>query len=544
MADSGRIFKTDRYHDVMASFVLKLFEASGLGQDDPDASARFYVTQRKMPYTTFVGHSDLLQALQSYPLDHPRRSFLAQDRARLGGVAELFRRQYPGKIRAVQPGTVVFAGQPILDVDTPFAAGQLGEVALVQVVDLYTTLAYFATGIKLTYSDAEKDTGVALLMKVDLDGKLVPHSRPALSDFSLRRGVDAYQASVAALVARICGWDDTSNMEAGFTHGIMTVGTMAHYLMLYAIGLMKLLVERGKAVASFYHADGSLKHPQLWIFEKWLDAHPNGTSLLLDTFGLELGLRHAVEAAKSSQPRRKALKFGRGDSLYAPAMALYARRFFDENDLPEVRVMATGDMDREIGRRIIAASKFFGGGNIAWLCGGYGIGTKYITEHKVAGAIFKVTEACGYPVCKISSGKGTFPGKLQIYRVYNDLGAITRQLTGLEDQPPELEDGEVAFEVLLQPFYGYPGCSDEVFFDPEALRRLYWEDVSRFQIPIEQFAQDKKRVGMTRGLQELMTSAEQYGTDSHPTDVVFPKDGYVGALKEIKEFERDEGFEI
>ncbi len=544
MGNDQRILKLDRYHAVMANFAMGLFEALGLDLNDSGTFARFYITQRKMPFTTFVGHPDLLQALQGYPLDFPRRNFLAQDRAKLTRVAELFRRQYPGKVRAIQPGRLVFAGQPILDVCGPFASVQLGEVALVQVVDLYTTLAHFATGIKLTYSDAEDETGAELLRKIDLEGRLVPHARPSLSDFSLRRGVDAYQASVASLVARICGWDDTSNMEAGFTYGIMTVGTMAHFLMLYAIGLMKLLVERGKADASFYHSDGSLKHPQLWIFEKWLDAHPNGTSLLLDTFGLELGLRHSVEAANSSEARRKAFKFGRGDSLYAPAMALYARRFYDENDMADVKVMATGDMDRELGQRMIAASKHFGNGNIAWLCGGYGIGTKYIAEHRVAGAIFKVTESCLVPVCKLSAGKATFPGELQIYRVSNGFGAITRQVTGLQGQPPVLLAGETLVEELLEPFYGYEGCSDEVFFDPEMLRRRYWEDISRLQIPVESFAQDNERVGVTPGLQSLVADAEKYGVDDHPTDVVLPVGGYQQALAEIKELEGELGFRL
>lgn len=531
------VFKLDRYHGVMAEFMLNLFRVFRMELDDPATFARFYVTQRKAPFTTFVGHFKLLQALQGYPLEHPRRDFLTRDRANLVRVAELFRRQYQGTVRAVAPGRLIFANQPILDVVGPFAPVQLGEVGILQVVDLFATSAYHATGLKLTYSGAEDAIGEELEALVDLDGKRMGITRPALSEFALRRGIDSYQSLVASVVARICGWDDTSNMEAGFTYGLMTVGTMAHFLMLYAIGLMNLLVKKGKADESFYRPDGTLKHPQLWVFERWLDAHPNGTSLLIDTFGLELGLRHAIEAALSSPQRRKALRFVRVDSLYAPAAALFTRRTLDANGLSDVKVMVTGDLDRELGRRLIALSKLLGGGNIAWLCSGFGIGTKYVAEHPIAGAIFKAAEACSLPVCKASAGKGTFPGHLQVYQITNSLGVITRQVTGLEGHQPTLLPGECGIEPLLVPFYGQGGATLEVP-DPEALRRIFWHDLTRLQLPVEQFARNPERVGITRELQQLMGQSALYNQDLSPTAVVFPEADYAATLSEVEALER------
>src|SRR3989344_6136441 len=91
---------------------------------------------------------------------------------------------------------------------------------------------------------------------------------------------------------------------------------------------------------------GLRKHFQQICFERWLDAHPNGTTLLLDTISIELGIKHAIAAAKSSPERMKAFKFARIDTNPLGPWCAYAERCFQQNGLYETKIMGTGDLDR------------------------------------------------------------------------------------------------------------------------------------------------------------------------------------------------------
>ncbi len=51
---------------------------------------------------------------------------------------------------------------------------------------------------------------------------------------------------------------------------------------------------------------GRPKHFEQVAFERWLDANPNGTTLLLDTIDVYMGAVHAAMAATSTEARRGA----------------------------------------------------------------------------------------------------------------------------------------------------------------------------------------------------------------------------------------------
>ena len=99
----------DRYHAAMgdASFkdVTRLHD-----QRLSDAEATFYVTQRKLPFAPCLGHERLVRLLVDSQIDRPRLRFLEQDRGGLQLFAKAIEDiQFVGKIRAVRPGTIVFA---------------------------------------------------------------------------------------------------------------------------------------------------------------------------------------------------------------------------------------------------------------------------------------------------------------------------------------------------------------------------------------------------------------------------------------------------
>src|ERR1044072_4026711 len=100
----------DRYHAAMGDASFK--EVARL-RDEPlsDAEATFYVTQRKLEFAPCLGHERLVRRLR----------FLEQDRGGLQLFAKAIEDiQFVGKIRAVRPGTIVFAQQPFADITGAF----------------------------------------------------------------------------------------------------------------------------------------------------------------------------------------------------------------------------------------------------------------------------------------------------------------------------------------------------------------------------------------------------------------------------------------
>lgn len=405
----------DRYHAAMgdASFkdITRLHD-----KNLSDAQATFYVTQRKLPFAPCLGHERLVRLLIDSQIDRPRLRFLEQDR---GGL-QLFAKasedmHFVGAIRAVRSGTIVFAQQPFADITGEFGLTQAQEIKFEHAFDLPMTTASTAMQFRIAAGD-----------------------RRWLSDFSLRRNGDIERAVDIATYAFVGGFNDTSNMEAAYRLDIPAVGTQAHYWQQSYIEFMDK--------PEIDQRTGKPKHFEQVAFERWLDANPNGTTLLLDTIDVYLGAVHAAMAATSTEARRRAFKGFRVDSGDLAELGAWCLRFFEANGLHGLRPNLTGDLDVEKVRRIVAAFPE---------AAGFGIGTKLSSEvPAVAGVIFKQCMIEGQPTLKASNSldKTTLPGRLQLFRGIDDKGNYVADVIGLDEENIEIP-GAVHVERLLIPFW-------------------------------------------------------------------------------------------
>ena len=405
----------DRYHAAMgdASYkdVTRLHD-----QQFSDAEATFYVTQRKLPFAPCLGHERLVRLLIDSQIDRPRLRFLEQDRGDLQRFAKAIEDiQFAGRVRAVRPGTIVFAQQPFADITGAFGLTQAQEIKFEHAFDLPMTTASTALQFRIAVGD-----------------------KRWLSDFSLRRNGDIERAVDIANYAFIGGFNDTSNMEAAHRLDIPAVGTEAHYWQQSYIGFMNEPEVEPRT--------GKPKHFEQVAFERWLDANPNGTTLLLDTIDVYMGAVHAVMAATSSEARRRAFKGYRVDSGDLAKLGAWCQRFFEANDLPNLRANLTGDLDVEKVRAIVDEFPE---------AAGFGIGTKLSSEVRaVAGVIFKQCLIGTLPTLKASNSieKTTLPGRLQLFRGIGPNGNFVADVTGLDEEEIEVP-GAVQVERLLVPFW-------------------------------------------------------------------------------------------
>lgn len=404
----------DRYHAAMADASYK--DVTHLhGQQLSEAQATFYCTQRKLPFAPCLGHARLVRLLMDGQIDRPRLRFLEQDRGDLQRFAQAIEDiQFVGRIRAVRPGTIVFAQQPFADITGAFGLTQAQEIKFEHAFDLPMTTASTAMQFRMAAGDRW------------------------LSDFSLRRNGDIERAVDIAVYAFIGGFNDTSNMEAAHRLDIPAVGTEAHY---WQQSYIEYMYE-----PEIDERTGRPKHFEQVAFERWLDANPNGTTLLLDTIDVYMGAVHAAMAATSTEGRRHAFKGFRVDSGDLAELGEWCLRFFEANGLHGLRPNLTGDLDVEKVRTIVAEFP-----EVA----GFGIGTKLSSEvRNVAGVIFKQCLIEDRPTLKASNSleKTTLPGRLQLFRGIDANGNYTGDVTGLDDEQVEIPRAKTV-EKLLSTFW-------------------------------------------------------------------------------------------
>src|SRR5436305_2782924 len=347
----------DRYHAAMGDASYK--DVTRIhGKPLRETCATCYCTQRKLPFAPVLGHERLVRLLVDSQIDRPRLRFLEQDRGGLQRFAKAIEDiQFVGSIRVVRPGTIMFPQQPIADITGKFGLTQAQEIKFEHAFDLPMTTASVAMQFRMAAGDRW------------------------LSDFSLRRNGDIERAVDIAAYAFIGGFNETSNMQAAHRRDIPAVGTEAHY---WQQAYLEYLYE-----PEIEERTVQPKHFEQVAFERWLDANPNGTTLLLDTIDVYLGSVHAVMAATSNSARRKAFKGFRVDSGDLAELAKWCLRFFEANGLRGLRPNLTGDLDVEKVRRIV---KDFP------QAAGFGIGTKLSNEvPPVAGDIYKQCLPHGRP---------------------------------------------------------------------------------------------------------------------------------------------------
>ena len=395
---SGSKLHGDRYHYTQLNFSLTKHSKGPDNKLLADKNSVFYVTQRKKRFAPCVGHERLRKNLIELALDVPHLRFLNDDKANLKLAAErLTSPDFPHQIRTMAPGTIVFAGEPFADITGPFGMNQLMELKFEHSFDEPMTAAANALEIRLAAGDRH------------------------CSDFSNRRDGKQDRSVDIAEYTYIGGLDDTSNMEAAYQLGINSTGTMAHYtVQAFQDWMYKVVLETDKK--------GRVKHFQQIAFERWLDAHPNGTTLLLDTISLELGTKHAIRATKSSEAHFNALKFVRIDSGDLIKGSHWVRAMLDANGLQNVGIILTSDLNAESIREIVLACPFVSG---------FGIGTKIIAETTVAGVIFKLAKIGLGPTMKCSAdkpSKSTIPGYNQVWRCIDKEGYYIKDVISMYEE--------------------------------------------------------------------------------------------------------------
>lgn len=368
----GDALLTDLYELNMAASYLRR------GMTSP---ATFSLFVRALPPT----RGFLVAAGLEPCLEHLERlSFTEEDLAHVGSVLgydratlEAFRGlRFTGEVHAVPEGTVVFANEPILEVTAPVAEAQIVETYMLNQVTSQTTLATKAARCR-----------IASAGKIDL------------VDFSFRRthGLDA--AMAMSRVSAMVGFVATSNVEAGRRFGLRAAGTMAH-----------------SYVQAFADEEDA--------FRAFAADFPGRTTFLVDTYDTRRGIGAAIRViCDLGLTENVSVRLDSGDLA---ALSREARRLLDEAGLPFVRIFASGGLDEHDVAGFVAD-----GVPVDAL----GIGTKMgvSADAPYLDSVYKLVEFRGRPVLKLSTGKETWPGAKQVYRLAGKSDVLALRM----EEPPK-----------------------------------------------------------------------------------------------------------
>jgi nicotinate phosphoribosyltransferase len=295
--------------------------------------------------------------------------------------------RFAGDVWAVPEGLPVFADEPILRVTAPLTQAQLVETALLNVI---------------SYSSLVASTAVQVVQAA--------RGKPVL-EFGTRRAHGPDGALTGARAAMIGGCASTSNVEAGYRFDVPVSGTMAHsWVMRFS--------------------------SELESFRAFARVYPDDCILLVDTYDtIASGVPNAIVVGHELRDAGHRLAGIRLDSGDLGALACQSRRLLDDAGLGDVRILASGDLDAERIAVLEAAGAPIDG---------YGVGTALITAARdpKLSAVYKLAEAAGQPVLKISSdpAKTTNPGRKQLWR------SPDGDVIGLDDD--HLEGEPLLIEVM------------------------------------------------------------------------------------------------
>ncbi len=318
-----------------------------------------------------------LQALLDDPLIGPplreRPQLLAQLRA-LDGFA--------GEIDAIPEGTPAFAGPSLRSDGQPFLVGETR-------IGIYTPLLQVRTDLlraKLIETPwLGRINHMSMVASKAARIVLAAAGKPVL-EFGARRTHPA-AAVDATYSAYLAGCAASSNLAALRRYGVPVQGTMDHFY-----------------VQSSEHVGEQWPDSEREAFARFFSVFPRNSTMLVDTYETELGIRHAVEATGGK------LTGVRLDSNVTPATVARARQLLAELGAPQAKIIVSDGLDEE---RVAGLSSGVDG---------FGVGENITCSPDAAagvGAVAKLTvNGYGKLTMKLArgTGKATLPGRLQVYR--------------------------------------------------------------------------------------------------------------------------------
>ncbi len=315
-------FLTDRYEFTMID--------AAIGSGHHERESVFEVFARRLPdgrrYGVVAGTGRLLDLIGDFRFGDAELAWLRDNRVVSASTIDwLADYRFSGSISGYREGETYFPGSPVFSVQGGFAEAVLLETLVLSV---------------LNYDSAVASAASRMVSAAD--------DRP-LAEMGSRR-THEHSAVAAARAAFIGGFAATSNLEAGRSWGLPTMGTAAHSFTL-------------------------LHDSEEQAFRAQVAALGPQTTLLVDTYDVQRAVALAVSVAG---PGLGAVRIDSGD---LPVLVAEVRAQLDSLGANRTKITVTNDLDEYTIAALRAAP-----------VDSYGVGTSVVTGsgHPAAGMVYKL----------------------------------------------------------------------------------------------------------------------------------------------------------
>ncbi len=399
-------------------------------------------------YFVSAGLEDVLEFLEGFAFDSTAIDYLYSLKLFADEFLDFIKSlRFTGEVWAIPEGRMFFKDEPIVEVTAPIIEAQIVETFIINQINFQSLIATKAA-------------------------RCVHAARGrAVVDFSLRRthGIDA--GMKVARSSYLAGFAGTSNVRAGRRYRIPVVGTMAH---------------------SFV----SSHDREIDAFRSFVRSFPNNSTLLIDTYDTLAGARNAVAVGKEMVSRRERLQGVRIDSGDLATLAQEVRKILDAASMQHVKIIGSGGLDEYDLADFADAGVPYDS---------YGVGTKMGVSGDApwTDIAYKLVEYDGRPVLKLSTGKVSWPGKKQVYRLRDANGQlkndyVTRRDENIPDAEPLLK------KVVAQ------GKTVAPLPSLQQSRAAFLEEVSRLPEPMKSILNPEHYpVEFSAALKELRNAVER-----------------------------------
>lgn len=348
----------------------------------------FEVFARRLPqgrrFGVVAGTGRLLEGLETFRFRRNELDFLAER-----GIGDddtldfLSRYRFSGDISGYAEGEIYLPHSPVLQVSATFAEACLLETFVLSVLNHDSAVASAAARMVIAAGGAPESGG-----------------RPCVEMGSRR--THEFSATAAARAAGVVGFAATSNLEAGRSWGVPTLGTAAHAFTL-------------------------LHDSEEDAFAAQVETFGPGTTLLVDTYDVEAAVRKAVEIAGSTLG---AVRLDSGDLV---AQAHEVRKLLDSLGNSATRIIVSSDLDEYAIAGLAAAP-----------VDAYGVGTRLVTGSgaPTASMVYKLVQrqdsnGAEVPVEKASPNKASAGGKKQALRNLDADGRAAAEIISTDATPEQ-----------------------------------------------------------------------------------------------------------
>ena len=377
---------TDRYELTMLQAALKSGKANRRGVFE--VFSRTLAGGRR--YGVFAGTGRLLELIKAFRFSSEEISWLLSEKVIDQPTANwLANYKFSGDIHGYAEGEIYFPYSPVLIVESSFAEAVILETLILSVLNYDSAIASAAARM------------------------VTAAGNRSVSEMGSRR-TGEFSAVAAARAAYIAGFSATSNLEAGRSFGIPTMGTASHAFTL-------------------------LHDSEKQAFSAQLEAFGSTTTFLVDTYNIEAGIENAINVAGT--------KLGgvRIDSGDLPIEVAKARQLLDKLGATDTKITVTNDLD-EFAIASLAAAPV----------DAYGVGTSVVTGSGVpaAGFVYKMVAYQNesgewHEVSKQSAKKTNLGGKKHAVRLHEQ-DVATAELISASNIDVSSDQRQLLVELVMQ----------------------------------------------------------------------------------------------